>query len=94
MKKSNITFQQLDMVLRSSNFDKGIGVNAFGIQHLHYENTEYDAIILVPSGAAGEYVSALDIHSAERTMEGRGVMSREMFFKLLRESGDNRKQAA
>jgi len=94
MKKSDVTFQQLDLVLHTLNFKRKMGVNAFGIPHSGYVNTEYDAVILVPLGAADEFLLALDLHSVEKTIENRGVLSRQAFAKLLNAITREQKQAA
>jgi len=94
MKKSNVTYQELDTILRSLDFEKSTGKNAFGFFHLRYENRACDAIILIRSGEAEDYLYAIDLHIVERTIENRGVMSQQGFSKLLKEATSEQKQAA
>ena len=94
MKKTNVTYQKLDAILRSLDFEKSTGKNAFGFSHLRYENSVCDAIVLIQSGAAEDYLSAIDLHTVEKTIENRGVMSQKAFSKLLTQATNEQKQAA
>lgn len=94
MKNTSVTYQELDAILRSLDFEKSTGKNAFGFAHLRYENRACDAIMLIQSGASEDYLSALDLHSVEKTIENRGVMSQKAFSKLLNEATSKQKQAA
>ena len=94
MKFSTVTFKQMDAILQSMNFEKSTGTNAFGFTHLRYENKECDAIVLIRSGAEEDYLYAIDLHSVEKTIENRGVMSQRAFAKLLNATTREQKQAA
>lgn len=94
MKETDVTYQLLDEVLRSLGFEKTIRKNTFGFSHFRYENRVCDAILLIQSGTAEDYLHAIDLHSVERTIENRGVMSQQGFSKLLKEATSEQKQAA
>lgn len=94
VKKSDVTYAQLETALRTLGFDVSSGANTFGFPYVRYENDTDDAIILIRGGAMDERLNAIDLLSAERTVEGRGVADLETFHRLLREAAQKEAQAA
>lgn len=93
-KKSRITYSQLDHALQTLGFRVFSGTNAFGLPFVRYEKTAEDAIILIRGGEEEELVNAVDLLSAERTVEGRGVADRDEFYRLLSITTESTAQAA
>jgi hypothetical protein len=86
VKKSDVTYAQLDATLRSLGFEASAVTNMLGFPGVCYENTEADTIIALRAGKPNELLNAIDLLSAEITIEGRGVVDRETFGRLLREN--------
>ena len=94
VKKSKITYHQLDHALRQMGFHVSRGLNNFGLPLIRYEKTGEDAVIAIRGGGDEELVNAIDILSAEKTIEGRGVADRETFHRLLGDSAGSHAKAA
>jgi len=94
VKKSKITYRQLDQALQAMGFTVSSGINNFGLPLIRYEKTAEDAVILLRGGEDEELVNAIDLLSAERTIEGRGVSSQETFYRLLSDASTSTARAA
>lgn len=94
IKKSDVTYGQLEAVLQKLGFDRSQSTNSLGATALRFQNAEAGATILLREGTREEPLNAADLLSAERTLEGRGVVGREAFHRLLREAATKDAQAA
>lgn len=94
VKKSDVTYGQLERTLRGLGFEVFTGKNMLGAPYIGFEDKENDAVILVRWGEKEESLNAIDLLSATRTLEGRGVMNGETFHRLLREAAQKERQAA
>lgn len=86
VKKSDVTYDQLDHVLASLDFTVYRGKNGFGFPFVRYENAEADAVVLLRGGNPDEHLNAIDLLSAQRTLEARGVIDGSSFLRLLEHS--------
>jgi hypothetical protein len=94
IKKSDVTYGQLEAALQKLGFDVSQGTNSLGFPSLRFQNTAAGAVILLRAGAPEEALNAADLLSGESTLEGRGVAGRETFHRLLHEAAPKDAQAA
>jgi len=84
MKKSDVTYGQLESAFQELGFKAIYGEYPKGVNYVRYESGQDDTIVVLKSLGIDELVDAIDILSAQITLDGRGVIDREGFTRLLR----------
>jgi len=90
----NTTYGVLEQALLKLGFDAFYSTNSFGLPCVVYENRDCNAVISLPARPKEEMMYGGHFIVAERMVEGKGIASRETFYKLLREMAQQESHAA